>query len=1116
MTAPSPLSDAATRRRIGPWHRDTLPVLDDFEPETNFVVRAAAGSGKTTALVARIVALVRRGVPIDECTAITFTRKASSEMKARLYRELRTVDRRLREAPGTAPNERRRIQRALRSLPHCFIGTIHAFCARLLRERPLAAGLSPDFTAGIDERDREDLRAQTWQSYLSDRWRSDPDRVKRIASLGIEPAELVSFFGELCRYPDLEPYVDGPDTPPDLDSPTRELQDFVKTWIDALPQDPADGDATPGTAAEAFRTAQRFLTFRTLDDPATKAEFISLFEGITTDDNRKSTDTNVRGDITKGHWLDSHAAERLDNELLPALARETVEPALRQWKAYVHRELVEFTRPAVERYAERRRETGQLTFQDLLVRARTLLRDDPAARRALQAEYPRLLVDEFQDTDPIQAELLFFLASRDPTEREWRECTPRDGSLFIVGDDKQSIYRFRRADLDVYRTVREAIDRAPNGDDVTLESNFRSVPSLLDWCNATFDSLFGNVEPPYQAPYVAFDAARPEESHGPAVRQLTVPYVNGASSTRDIAGRNAEQIADYIADVCTNETALLHDETGTPLVPGTPGDFMILTRNTTRLDLFAEALADRGLPYTLSGGGDLNTSTELWALLTLLTCVERPQDSVARIAYLRGPIVGLSDDELYRYSEAGGAFDGSFDLPTTVADELGADLTSRLNTAFRHLRTSHKWLHTLRPAAAIERIVDRLGLMARARRDEGLGSLHAGRLLRVLTEVQRLDAEGHTWTAIREELQQVLDGDREIDGMTLETGSTEAIRLLNVHKAKGLEAPVVFLADPYGRSHPKPPDEHVRRNEGEVVLPVYEEHRYHRTLRYAPERWATEFEDTEARYQQAEEHRLLYVAATRAESMLVVSRYRSDRWTEEKGYWAPLYPHLEDCPELECPPESPKDEPPPGDAEPFALDGDEIERRRARVAHSSYQTRSVTDESGSAPSPVTGGYGTDFGEAIHELFAYAVRHRATLTPPTLSDDLIAAALAEHDEESRLVLARDMTRDFLTGPVWAALTSAETVHVEYPVGGVDEQSQDGPEVVSGKIDLLYRTEAGWHLIDYKTDRVPDDPSTLIDAYCLQLETYAELWEAATGEEIAETGLWLADMGTLVTL
>ena len=1105
MPDPSALPDADTRRRIGPWHPDRLASLDAFEPDTNVLVRAAAGSGKTTALIGRMVALVRQGVPLDDCAAITFTRKAASEMRARLYRELDRAHEQLEQAGRAA--ESRRVQTALSRLPRCFIGTIHAFCARLLREHPLAATLPPDFTAGLDDREEQEQRRRAWQDYLSAVWADDPERVEHIVSLGLQPGDLVHFFGELCRFPDLDPYVDGPETPPDLEAAVRTLQEKVRAWAPALPDAPADGDAKPGATASALRSARRMMEAHPMGDPAARARFIGLFDGLTTTDTRKGTDTTVRGDLTKSHWEDEALAAQIDNELLPALAEEVVDPALRAWRAYAHRQMVAFVRPAVDRYAEQRRRTGQLTFQDLLVRTRDLLRDRPAARRRLQEQYPRLLVDEFQDTDPIQAELLFYLASDDPTETDWQACRPRDGSLFIVGDDKQSIYRFRRADLDVYSAVRSVLARAPNGADLTLETNFRSTPPLLDWCNDTFADRFGAMEAPYQAEYVPFAPGQTDAPSVPPVQRLEVPYVKGSSSSRKIARRNADQIAALVASACRSED-------GAPsLAIDAPGDVMVLTRNTTRLDEFAEAFAEAGVPYTMAGGGDVEASTELYALVSLLTCVERPQDPVARVAYLRGPLVGLSDDALYRFRASGGSFDGAFELPAAVADGLAPALRRRLRQAYEHLRLARDRLGSARPAAAIEQLVDRLGLMVRARHDRQMGSLHAGRLLRVLHAVQRLDADGHPWTAIRDELQQVLDGETSLDGLTLETGTSDAVRLLNVHKAKGLEAPVVFLADPYGGRHPKPPEEHVRRADGRVVLPVYEEHRFNRSLRFAPRRWETEFKDVEARYQRAEEDRLLYVAATRAETQLVVSRYRSPSWSQEKGYWAPLYPALEDVPTLDVP--SPPS--PARDADPPAPPSEAPHELRERLEAPTHQTTTVTD--GPAPDERAGGgagYGRAFGEALHRLFETLVQQRSGGRPSDSALDAMTTGVLRHyDEAGHRPRARRMLDAFLDSALWTALTRAETVRTELPVAG--RTGDHPPTHTHGTIDLLYEADGAWHLVDYKTDRLSGtDAAGAAAPYTAQLQTYAALWQQATGASIDSLTLWMADPGEAVSV
>ena len=201
-------NDDEVRQQIGPWAEDGAPDLSTFDPDTNFLIRAAAGSGKTTALVGRMVALVRQGTPVEDLTAITFTRKAAGEMSARFFTELDDVRTHL-EAGSV---ERQRVETALANIQSAFIGTIHSFCSRILRERPLDAGLPPDFTAGLDDREERKLRQKAWQQHLRDAHQSDPDAYQHLVECGVDPQSLTAFFEQLCTFPDLEPYTTVRDT----------------------------------------------------------------------------------------------------------------------------------------------------------------------------------------------------------------------------------------------------------------------------------------------------------------------------------------------------------------------------------------------------------------------------------------------------------------------------------------------------------------------------------------------------------------------------------------------------------------------------------------------------------------------------------------------------------------------------------------------------------------------------------------------------------------------------------------------------------------------------------------------------------------------------------------
>jgi len=1116
--------DAAVRRRIGPWDEAGVPDLSAFEPDTNFFVRAAAGSGKTTALVARMVALVRSGVPVDDLTAITFTRKAAGEMSTRFYEELRQAQARL---PDDSPQQRR-VSRALRDAQKAFIGTVHAFCARLLRERPIAADLPPGFVAGLDDREERELREQAWQRYLRSVRADRPERIEALTDLGVEPGDLEGYFERLCEHPELDPYVEAPDDIPDLDEAVATAQDRLEAWQARRPDELPDGR---DDVMKAFDKAEKMLSHTGLASPAQQASFLELFADVSDDESADVTLKCWRGPNTDSYdW-----ARSLRDEHLPALIRTVVAPALRQWRAYVHREVVAFAHPAADAFATLRRDEGRLTFHDLLLRTRDLLRDHPGIREAIQTRHPRLLVDEFQDTDPLQAEILFYLTSRDPTEQSWTECRPIPGSLFIVGDDKQSIYRFRRADMDVFESVGDLVEDT-GGEAVTLTKNFRSLDVICDWCDEAFAPIFDDPAlDDLQAQYTAFDPQRTTD-RGDGLRRIDIDKVSGNWGS-DIAAQDADRIARFIQgarDRALSDRFYGPDDTAVFTDGADCSDFLILTRTKSRLSVYAEALAERGIPYTVTGSEDLGEAAELKALVDLLTCALRPDDSVACVAYLKGPLVGASDDDLFRFKQAGGTFDQMHEpVPDAVRGALGAEAESLFVDAFEHLRHAREWLQEYRPAVALERIVDAFGVLAGAVHpaDPTEGSLRAGRVLRTITYVQSLAAQGLDWAEVLEELQRVVDGEEDVDGMTLETGSEDAVRIMNVHQAKGLEAPVVFLADPYSRGSGPPVQRHLRREAGQLVAPIVQGSGYRQRVTHPPLGWdeptpeqQEAFRDREERHEAAEERRLLYVAATRAQELLVVSTYPEK---PNDGPWAPLYPHLDaaEVPELEDPTLDAPSDRDPAPAPNLQEQRTERQTRVRKGAQPSYRAESVTDEKPGGPDISLDpegdpdGYGEEFGTALHVLLDQCVRRRNDA--PSIPTPVVEAVLEQEGAGAmpeQVRRADAMVQRFLESPLWAELQDADPVYTEYPLAH-EVTDASVPVVRRGVIDLAYRTGEDWVLVDYKSDRVREETlATLSDdhPYAQQIRTYAESWAAVVGGPVRRGGLWFADAGTHVVV
>ena len=1119
---PTTISDADARTRIGPYAGDALPDLDGFDADTNFLVRASAGAGKTTSLVARLEALVRTGVPIGDLTAITFTRKAAGEMKERLFERLQMLQ---HKAPAGS-DDAQRLRQGLDDLSQCFVGTIHSFCARLLREFPLQAGLPPDFDMELDGREIEEMKRRAWQQYMRRIHRDAPERIDAVQAVGYTPADLYDQFTVLSRYPDLQPYTE--DIPaPDLDDATATVSDFVRAWAPYLPHPLPDTSGRCCNALAAIAQADQMLRVNPPETPAEQAALLALFESLAKDDNRKNRDGR-RGKMTPSHWKENkpHAKELQDEHLAP-LVDEVVDPLMTRWHAHAHHVCTQFTHGAVEPLLALRRDRGQLSANDLLLYTRNLLRDNPGVRRTLHQRYPRLLVDEFQDTDPLQAEILFYLTGTDHETIDWRATNPAPGSLFVVGDDKQSIYRFRRADMAIFNEVADLIDAQPYGEALTLTRNFRSTARLCHAFNTMFDAPFttdraeADASPTHdlpadavQAEYTDFDPHRTTNPASPVCYQSTIDYKK-YNRSEAIAEADAEHIARYIHEAATTHEPLQHGAKGA-LVQGEPGDFMILTRVTSRLSTYAEALARYNIPYVVMGGKDAHQSRELHALVQLLTCVFRPDDPLAHLAYLQGPLVGLSDDDLYRLKQSPPKQNGLIlgDTKQNASSSAPTALRERLATAHGRISDANNLLHRLRPAPAIEALLDTSSLYARAAADATEGSLNAGRLQRILAEVQAFDARGFSAYEIWRELQYIADGNADIDGMTLDTGSPNAVQLLNVHKAKGLQANVVFLADPYGGSRSSGITEHVRRQENEIAVPVLNAYQHNTSVAAAPEAWP-QFEAVEAVLEDAEAHRLEYVAATRAKQMLVVSRYHHKNDGYKPGYWRAVdaYCSDHDVPELPRPNSDRPSAPTPHVLRDLRAHLNTQRDRRTELAQQTYRTATISETAHSRAVPAaSNSYENTLGNALHALIEQVVMQhpaRPDYKPAHLRQLLIEheAAPTQHDVLQRMLNA------LVESPLWNALAEADTIYTELPLSrllpGDTERAAD--TVQHGTIDLAYRTGDAWHLVDYKSDRI-DNPAHLRElarAYAPQLRLYATAWNEVMGQPPESGRLWFAD-------
>jgi ATP-dependent helicase/nuclease subunit A len=1072
--------------------RDRIRV----ELDRNLVVEAGAGSGKTTVLIGRILETVLTcKIPITDIAAVTFTRKAAAELRERLQDSL--------EKAAADGDDRAHVARhALMEIDRAFVGTIHSFCARLLRERPVEAGLNPDFEE-IEEAEAISFATEAWEEFLVETDRTRPELLGKLREVGISPRDLKRTYGALVENPDVE-YAAEAVKCPDHTIALQELRTLVESIEPLLPQDMPEGGWDQ--AQEATMRLVRAFRYSAQIDRSEAFDLISLFAKPT---------------VTQKKW-NSKPDGKLVQELITAFSESHAAPLLRTWREYRYQFAIGFVNEAAVYCRDKRRKQSRLTFQDLLMLTAKMLREHPQVRKDLRRRYPRIFVDEFQDTDPIQAEILFLLTGENTEERDWRKLSPVPGALFIVGDPKQSIYRFRRADISIYNLVKTLLKNEHMSSEVLLTSNFRSDASVLDRVNKVFQEIFPEEADEYQASFARLDSEvgsmLPESSGVRRIVLRDVPGSRGRLKESEVTETDAELVARFVRGCLDSRMKIRRTDqevkAGLPK-HACPGDFMILLYRKATMAEYGKALEKYAIPYTMSGGKSFTESEDLLALRDLFLCLVDPADQIRLFKVLRGKLFGISDDVFYRFKKEGGylSFRG---LPEHAENQAGHEaLIPPLKRLHNYWELSQK----LQPVVAVEKMLDDLGMVPAAASGELPGS-RTGNLLKAL-ELIRLGASSGSFAAMTDSFAGLLDTEK-AEEYSIHSGGDDAVRLMNLHKAKGLEAPVVILAHPLkGKSHGV--DHYVERTadgaKGFVKVLKESVEGYTTTTLAQPVGWE-EFEAREMRFREAEENRLLYVAATRARQLLVMSTIDEK---EERSYWHPVLNRLGTVQETDIPAAKP---PSRTGEQSFDVNGlsqvlEAVERDWEKARHPGYATMSVTalaHKGAPIPPWEDSGRGQAWGRVIHRMLETC--------SSGIPADLESIALNLTVEEDLPVEAvRDavaLVQAIVKSALWQRMKEAEISYSEMPFsvkvegGALGHEQSDIDVVLAGAVDLIFKEADGWVLVDYKTDAVAADLKPFVDYYRPQLEIYAKHWEEVSGEKVKEKILYFTHTGASVVL
>jgi ATP-dependent helicase/nuclease subunit A len=1134
------LADGQARRRIA----------EDLD--RTFVVEAAAGTGKTTALIGRMIGLLRTGrARLEEIVAVTFTEKAAGEMKLRLRTELERA-----HAAAEGETERARFEAALAELEAARIGTIHSFCADLLRERPVEAGVDPALEVLREDQDRE-LVARAFSGWFQAVLSDPPEGVRRmLRRKGKTREPLLGACRDLVGRRDHgAPWRRDPF---DRDARIDELLDAMRgvAALAALAFAPSSDHL-----AKALARLARFLEevdererAAPRDYDGLEAELVELGTGYR---HRAIWSHTGRGRQYGEGLTRSDVISRRD-ALADAVAR-FAEDAEADVAACLSRDLA----PVVAAYEDLKARSGTLDFLDLLIRARDLVVRDAEVREALRARIRCIFVDEFQDTDPLQAELLLVLASEGPIPLGGvlgaDAPPPVDGKLFVVGDPKQSIYRFRRADVALYERIKRRL--AAHGVEVlTLSTSFRSTPDIQRVVNAAFAPLMQGAEDGSQASYVALGEHRAAASF-PSVIALPVPQPYGQFGKvfkKQVAASAADAVGAFLDWLLTESGYEVHDTLIGGSRPLESRDVCLLFRSMrgfgqNLVTPYVLALEARGVPHVMVGGRAFHDREEVLALSTVLQAIEHPGDRLSVYATLRGPFFGLSDEELLVYASERALH------PLVPAEDAPCD-RAPVAGALEILRELHVHRNRRPIADTLARFLDATRAHAGVANWPN-GEQALANVLRVLELARRYEAQGAiSFRGFVERLEEQLERGEGVDASVVEERAAGA-RIMTVHKAKGLEFPVVVLCDPTVSASGDEPSRWVDPATKLWVAPL---------AGCAPVELREHREEV-LRADQAEDVRLTYVAATRAKDMLVVpcvgdgpepgwvdplhrALYPADGARREAEP-APKCPAFGEDSVLERPEKVPygparsvmpglhrigearvvwwdpavlKLAPPPkgglrGTAifEEGEAGADRVEAHRAWAAEldavreagaaPSFRVSSVTKvahaieeaatSGGSIPAPraprieevPSAGErpsGKRFGTLVHAVLAECALSAQRPAVEAMAR-LQGAAVAAPDEEVRAAAA--VAWAALAHPILREAAEAEgraACRRECPI---TVPLEDGI-TAEGVIDLAYRRIDGtWVIVDFKTDRERGEKLT----HTLQLDLYARAVAAATG-------------------
>ena len=845
-----------------------------FQFDQNICLCAGAGSGKTSALVKMYCALVsgessfNEPVAIERIVAITFTEKAASEMKKRVREALEL---RLRNA-----EDQTLWKEHLRKLEWAPIKTFHSFCAGIVREYPVETDVDPAFMVLDDYEAEEQLEKIVHEAVMKGLFDQDPVVNGLVYSYGFARSQYIDglkeYLQRLCR----KVYSSGlgwERINQIVEENHKKAEKYLSTVVHALKEDCE-------ILGDLLRTGGIKKSAKSY---AALEELVQHFQSVT---DRRGGDAPLEkgGDLValrpyiKGRWpngvsplkksLEKNLGE-LEDVYYQLSGREQLD-GLQQLMKHI-----------TCRYEQWKVQHGILDFDDLQIKTRNLLRYNRSIRRKLKSRFTVIMVDEFQDTNQVQKEIVYYLSEDNRSESLDSDNSairlhPR--KLYIVGDPKQSIYCFRGADVTVFFEMQsELASEGTEGKNYALCENFRSHKGLIAFFNRFFNSIMCDGKEHYEINFKDNDYQeyqREIADTGPCVELITM---GGEESSELQRKREAAAVSKRILEVVQPESSIAvyeRDEIKREIRKAHPefSDIAILFRRFTHIKLYERELRRRKIPYYVIKGRGFFACQEIKDILNFLKYLEGESDSIALVGVLRSPLVGISDETLYWLLRG----IPKEDMPITarmlaeqlssVASELTQEDRGAVTFFLDLLCQLKNKKDRLTPAELIEHIIERAHYEA-VMLTTFQGEQKVANVRKLIELARRFSRrEKGLLRDFIAYLMNLVEGDLLEPEAQTTLENANVVKLMTIHQSKGLEFPIVFLPD-LGHSIHQPVDRIVFDELKGLAAVFYQESNesYEETVIHR------EIRDLQRKKDHAESKRLLYVAVTRARDYLVLS-----------------------------------------------------------------------------------------------------------------------------------------------------------------------------------------------------------------------------------------------------